>query len=102
MQIHPALFSGLMAFILFLITAGLGNLTWRIRKLEQSKVDSDMLSKEVELLNIKIDNLRHDMVVESKNNQKEHGQIIKSLENLTDSISIMSECLKQIQMKKEC
>ena len=102
MNIHPTVAAAIFSIFLFMVSFGMTNLFLRIRKLEDSKVESETLRLNIELLDNKIDALKHEAELDREQNQKEHKVIVKTLATISDRLDDIQICLEKIQLQKEC
>jgi len=102
MEIHPAIVSGVFALFLFLISLGIANLNYRIKKIEEEKVSDEILQKELELVSLKFDTMASNLEDESKHNNSAHDRLMQDSLLIHKILEEIKGCLEDLQRGQEC
>ncbi|RUM48146.1 MAG: hypothetical protein DSY80_00085 [Desulfocapsa sp.] len=94
--VHPTVIGAVFSFIFLLVSLGIGNLLYRVRKIEDQKVGVELLESKIQLIDTKIEAITDSMAEGKKRNQSEHETIFHVLEDIRDCVS------KLANGKKEC
>ena len=87
MNIHPAVISGVSAFIVLLISLGIGNLQYRVRKIENESVSDEMLNARLDVIDERIKSITTSIKSSEDSNKEEHKILFKVLEDIKDCVT---------------
>ena len=86
-SIHPAVLGAIFTFIFLLISLGIGNLLYRVRKIENETVSTEMMETKLELVDTKINALKDSIEQSDKRNAEDHKTIFSVLEDIRDCVT---------------